>query len=1175
MLRTPCCEDLEALLLTTKTKQMYNKLFNRPAYALNFALAKKHVAQQHVAVNALPTLIKIMKFSLLQILGIAIAVQFSWSSVVKAQLTEKRVTIEFSDQKLEKVLKTIATKAQFRLVYNNQIKKNDSPISGNYNNIRLKDLLDRLLKSNKLTYEVINDQFVVVKAQTEKEIEPTSISEPLLNPLVQKRDGFVANGKVVDENGDPMVGVSIRVKGSTNIAATNARGDFAIGAPGPNTVLEFTFIGYSTQNITVNSGNPIMVKMKPDPAKLDEVVVIGYGTTTRRTSTGSQTGINADDIAKQPVANLLQTMQARMPGVSIVQTNGLPGAGINVQIRGANSIGRPNRPLYIVDGVPFLSEQINLAASSSGTTGLPSAEGQTSPLNTINPADIESIEVLKDADATAIYGSRAANGVVLITTKRGKSGKTKFGVNASTGASVVPHFIEMLGVDQYLALRRKGFANMTTNPAAPSTISAPDLLVWDQTANTNWQKELLGGTARTHDISANVSGGDTRTNFYVSGTYHKEGNVYPGEQSYQRGGVNVNLNHSSLDQRFTMGLSAIYSTDKNDISTTDLANYAYNLPPNYPVYNPNGSLYWVSGLNNPYGFLYQTNDNRTSNLLSSLNLKYTILDGLDIKSTFGYSKTDSKQTTIRPLSSLNTALTVPTTGTSSFAYTYTNTYILEPQITYNRKVWKGNLNLLAGGTYQYRKSEQPYYTSASGFPSDDFLRNISSATIISTSASSKEFKYASLFGRVNYNIENKYIVNANFRRDGSSRFGPNRKFGNFGSVGGAWIFSEEDLIKDKTNWFSFGKLRGSYGTVGSDEIGDYQYLATYSTSSAIYNGISSLNPSRIANDDYQWETTKKLELALELGFFKDRLSLVASYYRNRTGNQLINYPLSPQAGFTGYQSNLAAQVQNSGVELSLTSTNIKNKDFTWTSSFNISRNENKLLSFPNIEKTSYYTTYLVGRPISFLTGYQFLGIDPTTNLPSFADLNGVGGTANPTTGLSEIGRGDRYVIGSAYPSFFGGLTNSFNYKGFNLDFTFQFVKQKGRSLAAASFYPPGYMYNAAASVMNDYLALGSADYLVTAGTGGTNGRAAYFGYSNWTGADVNIVDASFIRLKNVSLSYTLPAKWLAKVHAENIRVFTQAQNLWTITGYKGFDPESQGITTPPLRTIVAGLQFTY
>lgn len=1148
---------------------MYKKIFTWHCYASKDLCSP--VENNLAKANTKQILTKIMRISFIYMLIISFSLGACFAMKVNAQeILKTKVAGVFKEASLEQVLQQLGKNAKIKFVYNDAIIRTKPSINKSFQNITLADALDEILAGRNIYYEVFNDQFIILKAKAqakrvEKEEEKVLPSQGAAYHLI--------TGVVKDEQGKPIPGVSVKVKDSSAVTATGSTGYFALSVANKNATLIFSFIGYKTKQLPAEKD--MQVSLEPDPAKLDEVVVMGYGTTTRRISTGSQAGITAKDIEKQPVTNLLQTLQGRLPGVMVTQTNGLPGAGINVQIRGANSIGRTNRPLYIVDGVPYLSEQINLAASPAGNTGLPSAEGQTSPLNTINPTDIESIEVLKDADATSIYGSRAANGVVLITTKRGKSGKTKVGFNASTGASVVAHFVDMLETDQYLALRRKGFANVTTNPAAPSAVSAPDLLLWSQTDNTNWQRELLGGTAKTHDVSANISGGDARTSFYVSGTYHKEGNVYPGSQGYQRGGMNINLNHSSLDQRFTMGISAIYSTDKNDISTTDLATYAYNLPPNYPLYNPNGTLYWVSGLNNPLGFLNQTNDNRTSNLLANLNLKYNILKGLDFKSSFGYSKTDSKQITIRPLTSLNTAFSVPTSGTANYAYTYTNNFIIEPQLTYNRPVWKGNLSLLAGGTYQYRKSEQPYYSSASGFSSDDFLRNLSAATTVSVSASSREFKYASLFARANYNVENKYIVNFNFRRDGSSRFGPNNKFGNFGSVGAAWVFTEEKFLKNKTSWLSFGKLRGSFGTVGSDEIGDYAYLATYTSSTAIYNGNSSLNPSRIANNDYQWEETKKLEVALELGFFNDRLSLVSSYYRNRTGNQLITYPLSPQAGFTGFQSNLGAVVQNSGVELSLIGSIIKSKDFTWTSTFNISKNENKLLSFPDIEKTSYYTTYLVGKPISFISAYQFTGIDPVTNLPAFADLNGTGGTANPTTGLSEIGRGDRYYVGTTYPKYFGGLTNSFTYKGLNLDFTFQFVKQKGRNLANASFYPPGYMYNAAASVMNDYLALGSQDYLVTAGTGGVNGRAAYFAYSNWTGSDANIVDASFIRLKNVSLSYNLPTKWLSKVHVDNVRIFTQAQNLFTITNYEGFDPESQGIATPPLRTVVAGLQFTF
>ncbi|MNK15546.1 Ferrienterobactin receptor precursor [compost metagenome] len=1148
---------------------MYKKIFTWHCYAVKDMLST--IKACLTSSNTKQLLTKLMRISFAYMLILSLSLGTCFAIKVNAQEALKaKVAGVFKDASLEQVLQQLGKNAKVKFVYSDAVISAKTSINTSFNNITLADALNNILEGRNIRYEVFNEQFIVLKLKEEVKLAEKTTESRWTKPRVAYH---LVSGVVRDELGKPIPGVSIKVKDSSAVSTTNTNGYFAMSVANKNSTLIFSYIGYKTKELPADKD--MQVSLDPDPSKLDEVVVMGYGTTTRRTSTGSQSGLSAKEIEKQPVTNLLQAMQGRMPGVAITQTNGMPGAAINVQIRGANSIGKTNRPLYIVDDVPYLSESINLAASAAGSSGLPSAEGQTSPLNTINPADIESIEVLKDADATSIYGSRAANGVVLITTKKGKSGKTKIGINASTGASVVAHFVDMLQTDQYLALRRKGYANGTTNPVTPTVTTAPDLEAWSQTDNTDWQREILGGTARTHDINANVSGGDVRTNFYVSGTYHKEGNVYPGNQGYQRGGLNLNLNHSSLDQRFTMGISAIYSTDRNDVSTTDLATYAYNLPPNYPLYNPNGTLYWYAGLNNPLGFLNQTNDNRTSNLLSNLNLKYNILKGLDFKTTLGYSKTDSKQTVIRPLTSMNTAYAVPTSGSASYAYTYTNTFIVEPQLTYTRKAWIGNLNLLAGGTYQYRKSEQPYYSNATGFSSDDFLRNLSAATTVSTSASSKEFKYASLFARANYNIENKYIVNLNFRRDGSSRFGPNKKFGNFGSVGAAWIFSEEKLLKNKTSWLSFGKLRGSYGTVGNDEIGDYAYLATYSTSTAVYNGMSSLNPTRIANPDYRWEETKKLEAGLELGFFKDRLSLVASYYRNRTGNQLINYALSPQTGFTGYQSNLPATVQNSGVELSLITQNIKKADFSWNTTFNISKNENKLLSFPNIEKTSYYTTYLVGKPISFITAYKFTGIDPATNLPAFADLNGTGGTATPTTGLSEIGRGDRYVVASAYPKFFGGISNTFSYKGLTFDFTFQFVKQTGRSLANASFYPPGYMYNAAASVVNSYLALGSQDYLVTAGTAGINGRPAYFGYSNWTGSDANIVDASFIRLKNVNLSYNLPSAWLQKVNVQNVRIFTQAQNLFTITGYEGFDPESQGVATPPLRTVVAGLQFTF
>lgn len=531
-----------------------------------------------------------MKLSFIQLLFIAISFQVSWSAPLKAQLLEKRITVNLTDQKLEKVLKTIAAKADIRLVYNNQVWKNASTINAVFTNAKVGEVLDKVLQASDVTYEVINDQFIVLKPRIQplqSVVAPLPVHTDQLAKL--SNVGYVVSGIVTDEHGDPLPGVTVRVKDGIQSGTSNLKGRYVIGLTHPNSTIEFSFIGYRNKSVVVNAESVVNIQMQLDPAKLDEVVIIGYGTTTRRTSTGATAGISAKEIEEQPVTNALLALEGKVPGVFVTQSNGLPGAGVTVQVRGVNSLAKSNRPLYIIDGVPFLSEPINTASST--TSVLPSAEGATSPMNSINPADIENIEVLKDADATAIYGSRGANGVVLITTKKGKDGKTRFGATVSTGISKVGHYVDMMDVDQYLALRKQAFAN---DKITPTTGTAPDLLLWDQNTNTNWQKKLLGNTAHTTDATANVSGGDALTNFYLSGTYHKEGNVFMGDQGYERGGANFSLNHSSSDRRFNLALSAIYSADKNNISTIDQATYAYNLPPNFPLYNADGSLYWTA-----------------------------------------------------------------------------------------------------------------------------------------------------------------------------------------------------------------------------------------------------------------------------------------------------------------------------------------------------------------------------------------------------------------------------------------------------------------------------------------------------------------------------------------------------------------------------------------------------
>lgn len=1078
---------------------------------------------------------------------------------VSAKGYAQAVSLQLNNVPLERVFREIQKQTGYQFVYNNRLMGSTKPVTLDVQHVPVEKVLQLCFANQPLTYTIL-DKTIIVRPKIDKIGDlptPSSITT------------IAIKGVVEDEEGYPLFAVNVGIKGKNRAVSTNAKGEFYIGEAEPDGVLIFSYVGFETQEIPVQNRTSFYVRLSRSKQPLDEMMIIGYGTTTKRYATGSVTRITASDISKTPVTNVMLALQGRTPGMFVGQNNGLPGAGLTVQVRGVNSLSKGTLPLYIIDGVPYLSEPINQQSTTSYV--LPSAEGNTNPMNTINPADIESIDVLKDADATAIYGSRAANGVVLITTKKGKGGKTQFNANYNTSWSKVSHIEETLSTEEFIAQRRQGFTN---NNITPTTTNAMDLKVWDTTLNSNIQDALIGNTARSTDVSASLSGGDVRTNFLMSGTYHNETNVYAGAQGYSRAAANFSINHNSADKKLAVGFTAMYSADKNNISTTDVTTYGYQIQPNFPLYKADGSLYWTgtsSGTKNPLGYIYLVNENKTSNLLSSLQVKYNIIKGLDVKAQVGFSRTDMEQVKLQPSKSMDMALS-GSTRNAAFVYNYSKNYIMEPQATYKVKVWEGVMEALVGATWQFRQSKMPYYTIASGFTSDEFLRNPSMASSVSTRNSSVDYKYASFFSRLNYNLMSKYIVNLVFRRDGSSRFGPNNRWGNFGSVGGAWIFSEEAFLKN-LNWLSFGKLRGSYGIVGNDAIGNYQYLDTYSSYSYSYNGTTGTYPTRLANDDYRWEETRKLEGAVELGFLKNRILVTAAYYRNITSNALINYTVSGQTGFTSYQSNLPAVVENKGWEFTLNTTNIKGRNFEWNTIFNISFNRNKLLKFDNIEKSSYYATYQVGKPISAFYLYKYNGLD-SNGLPSVADLNKSGAV---NSGFVATGRGDQYYAGTSLPKYFGGITNSFRYKNLQLDVLFQFVNQKARNIMSSSYtyYPPGYGYNSSAEGMHRYLSLSTADKLITTTTSTTAGLAAYRAFSNWGASDAVLEDASYVRLKNVNLSYSLPQQLIRKAKLQSMRLYAQAQNLFTITNYLGYDPESQGLSTPPLRTYAAGIQFTF
>ncbi|MEO8235825.1 MAG: SusC/RagA family TonB-linked outer membrane protein, partial [Flavobacterium sp.] len=812
-----------------------------------------------------------------------------------------------------------------------------------------------------------------------------------------------------------------------------------------------------------------------------------------------------------------------------------------------------NSPLYLVDGVPYSSESVG---NSRSTSVLPTL---ANPLNSINPSDIESIEVLKDADATAIYGSRGANGVVLINTKKGKAGKTKFSASTSQGTGRVTKFMDLLNTQQYLAMRTQAFAN---DGVAPDTFAYDLNGTWNQNRYTNWQKELLGRTANYNDANASVSGGNASTQFLISGTYHKETTVFPGDYGYNRGVLRSNINHTSEDKKFKMSLSTAYTVQNNNQPATDLSSIAIQLAPNAPaLYNPDGTLNWEgSTWENPLAALegkYKTN---TYDFIANSLLSYSIIPGLDVKTSFGITDTRHEETRTQPSTLYDPAYQAGPEFSSLYANNTTRrSWIVEPQISWTNN-WKyGKTEVLVGGTFQQQKGHK-LLQEADGFTSNSLIYNLGAAfNVLTLQDQASDYKYQAFFGRLNYSFKNRYIVNFTGRRDGSSRFGPGRQFATFGAVGAAWIFSEEKILKGKT-FLSFGKLRASYGTTGNDLIGDYQFLDTYLSSGVSYGGVIGLQPTRLYNPNFGWETNKKLELAVETGFFKDRIFLSLAAYNNRSSSQLVGIPMPATTGFPSIQGNLKATVQNRGYEVSLRTTNMQNKEFKWTTNFNIAVSKNKLLSFPDLEGSTYRNQFVIGEALNIRKVYHYTGLNATTGLFTFEDTNDDG----------EISALDKQNVQDFNPTFFGGLSNQFTYKNWQLDIMFQFVKQKNYTAAAMAGIP-GTLNNQPVEVTQHWQNSGDTNgyQQYSAGYNGDAVDAAYKYYES----DAVIGDASFIRLKNVALSYKVPEKWLS---GSSCRFTLEGQNLALFTKYKGRDPEFK--TTgylPPLRIITAGLQFTF
>jgi len=1085
-----------------------------------------------------------------------------------ARGTAQTVTLSVSNISLEKVCQEIEKQSGYYFVYASDLKKASYQVSIKVDHGSIEEVLHMVFDRLPFRWQVINKVVVVNTAK-----QTVGERHDILDLGPDKP--IAVEGVVFNLNDQPVSGATVIVKGTSKSTVTDVLGKFSFTAPVPvNSILIISHIGYSTQEIIVKNEGNLRVRLEIAASTLDATVVKGYYNTSQRLNTGNVSTVKGEDIQKQPVTDPLLALAGRVPGLYIQQTSGIPGSYSSIYLRGQNSLpgkGKPgtlNDPLFIVDGVPYSSASLTSSDIGGGAVGTPVGGGYVrgqglSPFDNLNPADIESIDVLKDADATAIYGSRGSNGVILITTKKGKVGQTKVDVNFRTGGSKVAKKIHLLNTSQYLQMRHEAIQNAQAPVDSGYDF---DLVAWDTTRYTDWQRLLIGNTARFTDAQVSVSGGNTNTQFLVNGGYSRQTTVFPGEYGSRKGSVHFNVNHISSDQKFRVQLSGGYVIGNNSVPNVDFTSNVM-LAPNAPApFSADGSLNWefykgTITWSNPFsGINIQANSNST-NLISNLTTSYQIMKDVQIKISGGYNISEMNQI------QLFYANAVPPPGNSEPSSRKNNmatgvgkSWILEPQLDCHKQISKLTMDFLIGSTFQ-KDMRSAISTTSYGYTSDALVPNpLLASTQNLSSYSTSEYKYNAIYGRLSWNWDNKFLLNLTGRRDGSSRFGPDRQFGNFGAVGAGWIFSSENFIQRNLPALSFGKIRGSYGITGNDQIGDYQFLSTYSGNGYTYQGGSALYPTGVTNPYFAWEQDKKIEGGLELGFFKDRILLTTSYYRNRTGNQLIAYSLPSITGYSSVQANLPALIQNTGWEFSLTSTNFRIRDFTWNCSINLSIPNSKLVAYPGIKNSPYRYTFAVGRSLFTRFVYHFTGVDPQTGIYTFASKNGLGTPSFLT---------DQYFTKPIGQTLHGGLQNTFLYKGWNLDIFIQFVKQTGVNYLAYFGRPGAAFINMPTEILNRWKKPGD----LAAMQKFSNSVDAGDAYATMQGSDALFCDASFIRIKSLALSYQISPKWVKSVRLQKTSFFIQCENIFTITKFRLLDPESPSLGLPPLRTITAGINI--
>jgi TonB-linked SusC/RagA family outer membrane protein len=1001
-------------------------------------------------------------------------------------------------------------------------------------------------------------------------------------------------GRVTDANNNPLPNISVTVKGTRTGTTTKADGTFSISAPERATALVFSGVGFTAQEVAIGNKTSISVNMAAAATDIQEVVVVGYQQRKKRDEAGAISSVRGKDIENIPNVSVDKALQGRATGVLVQSNNGIPGGAINVRIRGTGSIQAGNQPLYIVDGVP-----INARNDANFT--------QSNPLAFLNPNDIESIDVLKDAASAAIYGAQASNGVVIVTTKKGKAGKTKFTFNTYAGVTQPLQKLDVLNSQEWVQMRTEAYMNFasvsatTVSPligATPQQAALIELRVPGAASmtpaqadaataalqNTDWQDAVFkSGVLQNYELSA--SGGNDRTQFYTSASYNRQDAII-NKVDFERGTLKLDVTNKVNDKvsfNTSINLSTFRQRIPFSVDGSFLGSPAFSsslMLPSNPIYNSDGSFFGVPPAN-VAGILNQnivavndfnTGFQRTNQMIGNLSFDYKITKWLTFRSFYGM---DYRLVQGKSVRDSRTPDAFARRGLVQTQSNWNTNFLTTQTFSYNKNFGERHrLDGILGIEYR-REANEGITASGDGFPSFQFTTLNAAANPVNVGEFYTAYKLFSGLGAVNYNYDSRYLVSFVFRYGGSSRFGDNFKYGFFPGVKVAWNISREKFM-ERSNFINDLKLRASWGQTGNDQIGNFDGLGLYGAGT-VYNGAAGINPTQLPNPDLRWEKNETSNIGIDYTIWNNRISGSIDVYQKLTKDLLLNQPVQWTTGYGSYTSNVG-QVENRGVEFGIQANLIRSRKadgFRWTTNFNFTYNKNKVKQlYGGFQVLPSDVSIRVGYPIGTVFTQTYAGVNPATGRPMWLDTLG-----NLT--YAPIAR-DRRIAGDLQPEYFGGMNNSFQYKGFTLDVFFayeygrvvsdgqvNFLLENGnrtfnglqlpydnrwRKPGDITMYPRPYVNGAESKGVNHMIA-----------STRTNRKADY------------------VRLKNITFSYDLKTELARKLRINNARIYVQATNLWTYADWLGYDPEfvdsgnGNGVTgiIPQSKNVTFGIQVGF